>query len=169
MKAQNKTQLSYIFSLIASEPGTDIYAIDPDTQDVIASTRDAMAGVNAEEVGFKKADLSVDDQVFFETINGQKSLCIYEKNNTMILANVRSSSKLFGDLMKSTALLAIYVIILAGTAMFFIVRYLNKNIVHGIYDINDKLVEIEKGNLLMKMPPQPSRKWPNFPTISTIW
>lgn len=154
MKSRNSKGLSYIFSMVTIEPGTDLYAIDPDSLEILASTRKNTEGCSALDFGFQESALRTPDRIFFEQINDTDSLCIYGRTDSMILASVRKSSFLYTALIRSSLLVALYVIIVSSIALFFIIRYLNHDLIHGIYDMNDKLEEIEKGNLVIKVPPQ---------------
>lgn len=156
MEAKKKTDLSYIFSLVTSEPDTDIYAIDPHSFSILASTQNNCTGCNALDFGFEKEDLFTKNKIFFQEINGTNSICIFDSTNSLILASVRRSSILYQDMLRYTVFLALYVIILSSLALFFIVRYLNRNIIRGINSMNDRLVMIGNGNLSLKLPPQPT-------------
>lgn len=154
LKAKQKTDLSYIFSMVTVDQSTEIFAIDPDTRNILASTDGHWQGKNALEAGFDEELLSTKNQVLFRNIHDENSICVIDRTDSLILASARRSSIIYSALLRSTILLALYIGIISSIALFFIVRYLNHNIVHGIYDINDRLAEIEKGNLIVKLPPQ---------------
>lgn len=154
MDAKKKTDLSYVFSMVTSEPDTDVYAIDPVSFRILASTRSNCTGCSALDFGFSQDTLSIKNKVFFQEINGVDSMCIFDSTDSLILASVRRSSILFQALIKNTIFLALYIVVLSSLALFFIIKYLNQNIVRGINSMNDRLVMIGNGNLSVKLPPQ---------------
>lgn len=154
MEFQKKTELSFVFSMVTSEPYTDIYAIDADTLTILASTQSDAEGKTALELGFEEDALTTGNKVFFQEIDGTDSICIFDEADSLILATVRKSSVIFQALAENTVLLAFYVVALSGISLFVIFRYLNRNIIDDINSMNKQLQMIGDGHLSVKLPTQ---------------
>ena len=64
----------------------------------------------------------------------------------VVLLRVHNSKALYGELLITTGIVGVCLILLAVVLVVIVVRYLNKKIVQGIDDINRKLTVITEGN-----------------------
>ncbi len=59
MKATEKNELSYIFSMLRIDMEADYYAIDADSRIIVGSTEPGSVGKNAEDIGNYEAALNL--------------------------------------------------------------------------------------------------------------
>jgi diguanylate cyclase (GGDEF)-like protein len=83
---------------------------------------------------------------FHAKIYGVHSYCYAQDMGDVVLLRVHNSKALYGELLATTGTVGICLILLAVLLAMIIVKYLDKKIVQGIYDINRKLTVITEGN-----------------------
>lgn len=140
-----KNSLQHIFSHFAVESGTYLYAIDKTTNVIIASTNESAVGQSYESMDMKRTFKS-ERTDFHAKIYGVHSYCYAQDMGDVVLLRVHNSKALYGELLATTGTVGICLILLAVLLAMIIVKYLDKKIVQGIYDINRKLTVITEGN-----------------------
>lgn len=141
----DKNTLQHIFSHFAVESGTYLYAIDKTTNVIIATTDESAVGKSYESMDMKRTFKS-ERTDFHAKIYGVHSYCYAQDMGDIILLRVHNSKALYGELLITTGIVGVCLILLAVVLVFIVVRYLNKKIVQGIDDINRKLTVITAGN-----------------------
>lgn len=141
----DKNSLQHIFSHFAVESGTYLYAIDKTTNVIIASTNESAVGQSYESMDMKRTFKS-ERTDFHAKIYGVHSYCYAQDMGDVVLLRVHNSKALYGELLATTGTVGICLILLAVLLAMIIVKYLDKKIVQGIYDINRKLTVITEGN-----------------------
>ena len=140
-----KNTLPHIFSHFAIESGTYLYAIDKTSNIIIASTDVDAVGTSYESMDMKRTFKS-DRTDFHAKIYGVHSYCYAQDMGEVVLLRVHNSKALYGELLITTGIVGVCLILLAVVLVVIVVRYLNKKIVQGIDDINRKLTVITEGN-----------------------
>ena len=141
----DKNSLQHIFSHFAVESGTYLYAIDKTTNVIIASTNESAVGQSYESMDMKRTFKS-ERTDFHAKVYGVHSYCYAQDMGDVVLLRVHNSKALYGELLATTGTVGICLILLAVLLAMIIVKYLDKKIVQGIYDINRKLTVITEGN-----------------------
>lgn len=147
LDATKKNELSYIFSLLTDEKDSDLYAVDPDTYEILGSTDKHLTGKNLTDIGVDQNKLDTDMKSFHARINGVSSYCTFTRQNDVLVGRIRTSESLYKTIWENTLLIALYMLILSLVMISGISRYLNKNIIQGINAVNGKLQMIASGNL----------------------
>lgn len=145
LKAMDGRTFSSVFALIPTDRYTALYAIDPATHTVISCTAPEQIGRNADDLGLQLGDAEDGVAISHPTIGGKRHYCAVKRSPTLILARTYLESALYKQVLLDTWLLAIDIILLAGLALLFIYKYLDRKIVKGIVSINQKLHAIEQG------------------------
>ncbi|MDE6846435.1 MAG: diguanylate cyclase [Lachnospiraceae bacterium] len=147
MKATQKNELSYLFSLLRVSPDAQYYAIDIESGKIVGSTELECVGKDLTEVGLKQEQLIDCNKGFHAVINGRDSYCVFEKVGTGYIGRVISSKELYRRVLWTTITLAIGLIVIAAILAHAVIRYMNKYVVDGIYGVNAKLHRIAQGDL----------------------
>lgn len=147
LEVTKKNELSYIFSLLTSDKGYSLYAIDPETYDVLGSAGSGHTGGNAVAMGLKPAQLSGAAEGFHAVVNGSYSYCVFEESNGVILGRIIPAQLLYQNVNEDSILLALYLIVISVILIYAILKYLDKRIITGISSVNGKLQRITNGDL----------------------
>ena len=147
MKVTEKNELSYIFSMLRVYVGVDFYAIDMESGEIVGSTILDSVGKDLTEVGFDLEKIQKNMSGFQAAINGVNSYCVFKESGTNLIGRVVSDDVLYRDVPANTAGLTVCLILIAMILVFAVTKYMNKYVIHGIYDVNEKLRAITEGNL----------------------
>lgn len=147
MKATQKNELSYIFSLFRVNPEANYYAIDPTSGEIVGSTEPDCVQKNSETIGLNLSDIANHPKGFYATVNGRDSFCVFASIGSNYIGRVLTTRVLYEWIIMNTVVLFFCLIIIAIVLMRAVVRYMNRYVVDDIYRINKKLHAIAVGNL----------------------
>lgn len=147
MKATKKNELSYLFSLFRVNPDAEYYAIDTESGQIVGSTELDCVGKNLTEVGLRQEYLADFNKGFHAVINGRDSFCVFKKVGASYIGRLIPSKELYQRVLWTTVTLGICLIVIALILARAVVRYMNKYVVDGIYNVNEKLHRIAQGDL----------------------
>lgn len=147
MKATQKNELSYIFSLFRVNPEASYYAIDQTTGEIVGSTELDCVHKNSEAVGLSLNDIAGQSKGFHATVNGQDSFCVFKPIGSNYIGRILTNRVLYEWIMMNTIVLFFCLIIIAVALMRAVTGYMNRYVVDDIYRINRKLHSIADGNL----------------------
>lgn len=160
-----KNELSYIFSLLTTEDYSTIYAVDAKTFEILGSTENTYVGKTLDALGIDEKKAANVESSFHGEIDGERHYIVFinDKKDGVLLGRSVDSAGIYADIAGDTCLLALYLILLAMIMYYVISRYLDKNIIQGISEINAKLKRISNGNLSEKVDVD---KTPEFEQLS---
>lgn len=147
LELTKKNELSYIFSLLTDSNSSTLLAIDPEDYTILGSTRPEMLDRKLTDWNLPLDKVNDWDKGFYFRISGQLAYGVFQRTDNIILGRMISIENLYSNINASNLRLATYLILIFGAVLLLISRYLDKNIVHSISDINSKLQEITDGNL----------------------
>jgi len=147
MKVTEKNELSYIFSLLKANVGADLYAADIESGEIKGATDPDLIGKNLEEIGFDMEDIRESHRGFRTDVNGKSSYCVFTVVDDTLIGRVVSEETLYRNIPATTAGLAVCLILIAVILVAAVTWYMNKFVIDGIYNINEKLRIISSGNL----------------------
>lgn len=147
MKAREKNELSYLFSLfrVNLEPG--YYAIDSRSGEIVGSTDLESVGKNILETGLGLASLANGEGGFHAVVNGRHSYCVCREVGSNYILRVVPSRELYQRVPTIALLVAVCLIVMAVILSRAVIWYMEKYVVDGIHSMNRKLHRIAKGNL----------------------
>lgn len=151
MKVTEKNELSYIFSLLRASSGETLYAIDKESGEIMGSSNINDVGKNLSEIGFDLDYIQKKNGVFHANINGVGCYCIFTESGDNLIGRVLSNDVLYQGIPAKIVELMVCLIIVAIILVVAVSRYMNKFVINGIYDVNEKLREISAGNLSEKV------------------
>lgn len=147
MRITEKNELSYIFSLLKVNVGGDCYAIDAQSGEIVGATLISVVGKQATEVGLDMEQIKNDKEGFHAIVNGVNSYCVFTQIEGNLVGRVVSNNALYADIGNNVAGIIICCILMALVQVLAVVKYMNRYVVKGIYEINDKLRSITAGRL----------------------
>lgn len=147
MEQTKKNEISYVFSLFATDDGSALLAINPETYAVSGSTDPELLGKRVAWIGIEKEKMTNWGKGFYAKINGRKHYCVFEKEGSMILGRVYDTRELFRGINGSNVSLFVYLTAIALVMITAITRYLEIYIISSISEMKDKLQAIADGNL----------------------
>ncbi len=147
MKATQKNELSYIFSLFRVNTEASYYAIDQTSGEIVGATQSDCVHKNSEAIGLSLSDITGQPKGFHASVNGQDSFCVFQLIGTNYVGRILTNRVLYGWVMMNTVVLCFCLIIIALVLMRAVTRYMNHYVVDDIYRINKKLHSIVAGNL----------------------
>lgn len=147
MKATEKNELSYIFSLFRVNPEASYYAIDIESEEIVGSTNLETVGADASGIGLNLDRLQRETKGFHTWINENLSFCVFKKSGSNYIGRVVEADKLYRQIPVTTFWIFISVAVVVFFLVEAVVRYMNRFVVMKIDDVNRKLKSITDGNL----------------------
>ncbi len=148
MKVTEKNELSYIFSLFRVSPDANYYAIDCKTEEIVGSSVEHMIGRNASDVGFNMERIETDPDGFHNKIDGTLCFCVFEQvGENYHIGRVVNADTLYRRTPMTVFWVTFALIILSVILANAMIKYMDKCVVKGIHDVNEKLQSISEGNL----------------------
>lgn len=147
MKASQKNELSYIFSLFRVNPEASYYAIDRTSGEIVGSTELDCLHENVEAIGLNLNDIASRQKGFHATVNGQKSFCVFKPVGSNYIGRILTNPVLYQWIMMNTIVLLLCLVIISVVLMRAVTGYMNRHVIDNIYHINEKLHAIAAGDL----------------------
>ncbi len=147
LKATQKNELSYIFSLFRVNPEASYYAIDAGSGKIAGSTNPDMVGEEASDIGLNLDRLQREAKGFHTRINGKLSFCVFRKTGSNYIGRVVEADELYRQIPVTTFWIFISLAVVVCFLVGAVVRYMNRYVVMEIDDVNRKLKSITDGNL----------------------
>lgn len=142
-----KNELSYIFSLLTDSNNSTLFAVSKDDYTVLGSTRSAMLGKKLTDWNVPLDKVKNWGKGFYFTIQGVPVYGVFQETDNVILGRLMSLENLYANISTSNFRLVMYLLVIFGAVFVLISRYLDKNIVSAISDINGELQKITEGDL----------------------
>ena len=147
MKAMEKNELSYIFSMVTSEPGTTLLVADKNTGMISGSTDSKLVGFSLEDVGIIPPSNVPADMGFPFQINNVPCFCVFDTYNDQLIGVLETETTLYEDVYPNMLSTGIYLILIALVTIIAILSQIDKYVIRGIDKISMNLNEITAGNL----------------------
>lgn len=147
LKATEKNELSYIFSLFRVNQDANYYAVRKYSGTIVGSTDLSCVGKDLSEIGLGLSEIAAHDKGFHANVNGERSYCVFMEIGENYIGRILSCQDLYRRIPSTTTALAACLIIIAMILSYVATRYMNRYVVEGIQSINEKLYSIAQGNL----------------------
>lgn len=142
-----KNDVSYIFSLLTDSTESTVLAVTNDNFTIISSTSGIYIGQSLFNLGLKKERLKRAEKGIHFRMGEKVYFGIFAKYEDFTLVRLVRATDLYGNILSRSIHLVIYGIFILIIIIFFISRFIEKNIVCAIRDINDRLMLITNGDL----------------------
>lgn len=147
LKVTAKNELSYIFGLLKVSAGVDWYAVNSATGEIVGSTISEVYGKNISDLGVELETLWNREGGFHAIINGVDSYCVFRLMGDNLVGRVLSATTIYREIPQKITELALVLVAASVVLAFSIGKYLARDVIGGIYAVNDKLRVITSGNL----------------------
>ncbi|WWR16970.1 ATP-binding protein [Lachnospiraceae bacterium JLR.KK008] len=147
LKVTEKNELSHIFSLLRVNSDANYYAINKESGNIVGSTDLSCVEKNGSEIGLNPETIHVDNNGFYTDVNGINSYCVFMESGENYIGRVISCQDLYRRIPSTMLEFAVCLIVIAVILSHVVTHYMNKYVVEGIYNINNKLHSISQGNL----------------------
>lgn len=121
-----------------------VFAIDQETNAVLALKDDSMVGKDATEAGFPEG---FDEGKGKLKLNGTKGRYVAKTYDNMIIGTFMPESEYYAVRLSQTMVVTICILVILAALMLMINRLVSEKIVKGITHIAGQLEDIAKGNL----------------------
>ncbi len=156
LESTEKSELSYIFTLLQGSPGVSLYAIDLKQCAIIGSTTAADTGKHVTQVGINPSELEQYKKGTHMTINGVDSFGVFADVDGILTGYIISNDQLYEGVSSYTSLLALCLLAIAAILVLVVSRFIRQYIINGIAVTNEKLQAISEGDLDEKVDVQNS-------------
>lgn len=147
MKVTEKNELSYLFSQFRVNLEAHYYAVDIASGEIVGSTDLDCVGKNLAEIGLDASSFSQYEKGFHAIVKGTNSYCVFQRAGDNYIGRVVASRDLYKRIPETTIAFVICLTAIAAALNFAVTKYMNRYVVEGIHDINEKLGKIAEGNL----------------------
>lgn len=137
--------LASVFALLPMQTGTALYAVDPKSEEILASTKQGCVGQNARAYGLVSEAESEDAVLSHAVLDGEKFCVASCRSGSVLLVRTFGSSQLYQEIGMGTALLAVNLILISLISILVVLIYMDRRIVREITVINRELQEITSG------------------------
>ncbi|MDO4531029.1 MAG: diguanylate cyclase [Bacillota bacterium] len=151
IKQTEKNDLNHIFSLFRVNPDANYYAINTESGNIVASTASEHVGKHAGEIGLSTKTILTHPDGFHANVGGINSFCVFSRIGTNYIGRVVASSTVYNGMFSTTAALFVCVVLIAALLISFSSRFMDRIVVGGMREVNQKLDLISKGNLEEKI------------------
>ena len=158
LRATEKNELSYIFSLLRIGVGYRLYAVNPDTEKVVGATFVSDVDKSIHELGIRTEQLE-SDRVFYAETGQTRFFCLSKQigDNYIIWATPMSS--LYQSVLSSGFLLLAGLLLISVILVWAVTDTMNRTVVDQIQRVNKNLRAIQLGNLKTKVDVNDNREF----------
>lgn len=164
MKQIEKNELSFIFSLFTVEKGSALFAVDPETYEIIGASKEYMLGKNIREYGIAVEDMKNEMGVYHYNIKGNPVCCVFNQTDTVIIGRIMSRQKMYNSVKRNALSLLGGMLVVSVIVVCFTAWYLNKIVIRPIKVINTQLNKIAKGDFTIKIEETSSQEFTDLST-----
>ncbi len=159
LEVTEKSELSYIFSLLKGNPGVSLYAVDYQSGKIIGSTSGTYNNKSISSVGLDINTISKYNGGAHATVNGVNSYCIFKEIDGMLIGYVIANDQLYSRVGSYSLLLAMCLLVVALVMVWVVKRCIDKYIIRSILATNYKLRAVTNGDLHERVDVQSSQEF----------
>lgn len=149
----NEEQSAYsnMFSLIKVNSDADYYVIAETDGKILGTTVKTAQGSFCEDRGLSLKKVKEDTNGFYTKINGIRFFCVFQKVGTEYVGRCVDCGRMYQRVPMTLLIFSICLVTIAGILTYVVSRYMNRYVVDGIHEINNKLCRIAEGNMEEKV------------------
>ena len=147
LKAMEKNELPYIFSMVTPEEGSTLFVIDKETGTILGSSEQDLTNCSMEEAGIVLPETVTETQGFRSVISGKENYCVFRDCGDQYIGVAQENSVVYRNVMQNMGMVCLYLVIIAVVMIVSILKDIDKLVIRGIDTIIDKLTDITGGNL----------------------
>lgn len=157
-KVTEKNELPYIFSQLCVNPDTSYFAVNAETEKIVGATDTELVGMDMKEVGLNTEKIQ-STKGFSGMINGKRSYIVFKKVADNYIGVAVTNKALYERIPLNMLYLAVCLVLIALALFKAVTRYLDREVVQKIGEVNRKLHKITMGDLNVKIDIHSSREF----------
>ncbi len=157
-----KNDIAYIFSLLTDSTDSVVLAVTNDNYTIMGSTTGMYLGQSLYNLGLTKERLKRAETGIHFKMGDKVYYGIFQKSDDFTLVRIVNTKVLYGRVFSQCMQLVIYEIFILGLILVLISRFIEKNIVSSINDVNDRLLLITNGDLSTSVQVNNTREFNNL-------
>lgn len=157
-KVTEKNELPYIFSQLCVNPDTSYFAVNAETEKIVGATDIELVGMDMKEVGLNTEKIQ-STKGFSGMINGKRSYIVFKKVADNYIGVAVTNKALYERIPLNMLYLAVCLVLIALALFKAVTRYLDREVVQKIGEVNGKLHKITMGDLNVKIDVHSSREF----------
>ena len=158
LRATEKNELSYIFSLLRTGVGYTLYAMDSGMETVVGSTVVGDVNRSVAEIGFRPAQLS-SDCAFYTEVDRTLSYCLARKIGDNYIVWATPADSFWKAIVTNELLLLAGLLLISVILVYAVSGNMNRTVVDPIRRINGNLRAIQHGDLTTQVDVHDSREF----------
>ncbi len=158
LRATKKNELSYIFSLLRTGVGYQLYAIDPDTEKVVGATVVSDVGKDVAEIGIKPEEME-SERGFHAKTSQSLQYCLSKKIGENYIVWASPVSGFFQSILVNELLLLAGLVLISLILVYAVTATMDPTVIGQIKRINEKLWSIQDGELRTKVDVRDSKEF----------
>ena len=158
LRATKKNELSYIFSLLRTGVGYQLYAIDPDTEKVVGATVVSDVGKDVAEIGIKPEEME-SERGFHAKTSQSLQYCLSKKIGENYIVWASPVSGFFQSILVNELLLLAGLVLTSLILVYAVTDTMDRTVIGQIKRINEKLWSIQDGELRTKVDVRDSKEF----------
>ena len=157
-KVTEKNELPYIFSQLCVNPDTSYFAVNAETEKIVGATDTELVGMDMKKIGLNTEKIQ-STKGFSGMINGKRSYIVFKKVADNYIGVAVTSKALYERIPLNMLYLAVCLMLIALALFKAVTRYLDREVVQKIGEVNRKLHKITMGDLNVKIDVHSSREF----------
>ena len=158
VRATEKNELSYIFSLLRTGVGYQLYAVDSDTKKVVGATVVSDVGKDIQEIGIQARQIE-SDKGFHAKTDSSFNYCLSKKIGDNYILWASPVSGFYHSIMVNEFLLLAGLVLISLILVYAVTDSMNRTVIDQIKRINDKLWSIQDGDLMTRVDVSDSKEF----------
>ncbi|MXP75937.1 response regulator [Lachnospiraceae bacterium WCA-9-b2] len=158
VRATEKNELSYIFSLLRTGVGYQLYAVDSDTKKVVGATVVSDVGKDIQEIGIQARQIE-SDKGFHAKTDGSFNYCLSKKIGDNYILWASPVSGFYHSIIVNEFLLLAGLVLISLILVYAVTDSMNRTVIDQIKRINDKLWSIQDGDLMTRVDVSDSKEF----------
>lgn len=158
LRATEKNELSYIFSLLRTGVGYHLYAIDPKKEKVVGATVISEVGKDLSEIGITMRQME-SGRSFHAKMGKEAFYCLSEKIGDNYIVWASPVSGFYRSIMVNELLLFAGLVLISLILVHAVTDAMKRTVIDQIKRINSKLRSIQEGDLKTEVDVRDSKEF----------
>ena len=144
-------ELSYLFSMLRTEVGVQLYIVDPATEIIEGSTRTPDTGRMLSDIGINPKTVRTIKDGFYTDVNGESHFCVFTTLGGKLIGYAVSYQRLHDSVSNASMMLFFSLALGAILLVLAVTGYMDIFVINPVDTTNECLREIAEGNLDKKV------------------
>ncbi|MCR5509813.1 MAG: diguanylate cyclase [Lachnospiraceae bacterium] len=147
MRMREKNELPYIFSTLVANPGVSLYAIDPESGEILGASEPESVGLNASDIGIALEVSRIEGTGVIQSVNDRSCFTSFREVNGTLLGYVVPLSDIYSGIPTTSFIILLGLAIISVILVMSFTRCIDRYVIDNINIVNDDLRRISDGNL----------------------